>query len=207
MFPHPPAVVKCHGCGECYWLVDAKEVATFMPGGQVDPAWTAAEEATEPTEEEYYQALQAGLAGNADQERTLRILAWWRRNDAFRGIPMDDPTGLSQTQQARTRAIWPNWSRRNADFIDIPQPVSGPCRENLEALGRRLDEENDKNRLMKGELLRELGDFDAAKLALSSVTTSKYAEAASYLSALCDARDPGVKLLGSARPNWAWGLT
>ena len=91
MLPHPPAVVKCRQCAECYWLAEAKVVGTVEPWGgkrpKVDPAWTAAPEVQEPSEEEYYQALEKGLAGDPRQERSLRVLAWWRRNDAFRYAP------------------------------------------------------------------------------------------------------------------------
>jgi hypothetical protein len=40
MLPRPPAVVKCHYCGECYWLADAKKIKEvhrgIVPTGQED---------------------------------------------------------------------------------------------------------------------------------------------------------------------------
>ena len=173
MLPRPPAVVMCHHCAECYWLADAEEVGTIDPWddetSQIDPAWTAARVIQEPVEDEYYQALDKGLAANSQQERTLRILAWWRRNDAFRDTP---PAGIS-TIAATARS----------------------CRNNLEVLASLLDEGNENDRLMKAEVLRELGEFDSVKLVLSGVTAADYAEVVRQLSSLCDIGDTSVREL------------
>jgi hypothetical protein len=123
----------------------------------------------EPAEDEYYHALQKGLAADSQQERTLRILAWWRRNDAFRDVP--------QSAAASTEI------------------ASGPCSRNLEALASVLDEENEDDRLMKAEVFRELGQFESAKLALSSVSSPEYATVVHQLRMLCDAREASVKEL------------
>jgi hypothetical protein len=66
MLPRPPAVVKCRHCTECYWLADADEVGTIAlwtgEGRHVPPAWAAAQEVQQPTEGEYYSAVEKGLA-------------------------------------------------------------------------------------------------------------------------------------------------
>lgn len=171
MFPHPPAVVKCHDCAECYWLVDAREVGTFKPWGdkakQVDPAWETAPVVQEPSEAEYYAALQKGLAADSHQERTLRILAWWRRNDAFRDVR----EGLSVGS------------------------ASDLGRKNLEALALLLNEADEDDRLLKAEVLRELGQFETACEVLSRVASAEYAAVVHQLRLLCDARDIWVKEL------------
>src|ERR1700710_3272861 len=96
MLPRPPAVVKCRHCGECYWLGDAEKAGTIDPwrgeAQQVNPSWATAEEVQEPTEEEYYAAMEKGLPTDSEQKRRLRVLAWWRSNDAFRDDPRA-PTG------------------------------------------------------------------------------------------------------------------
>jgi hypothetical protein len=53
-------------------------------GHQNDPAWNDAREVEEPDEEGYYRAIEKGIAKDDEQMKSLRILAWWRRNDAFR---------------------------------------------------------------------------------------------------------------------------
>ena len=79
-------------------LPEGAEVGTVDPlsgeGQQVDPLWVFAEKVREPTEEEYYRALEMGLAKSPAQQRQLRILAWWRRNDAFRDAPQAPAGGI-----------------------------------------------------------------------------------------------------------------
>jgi hypothetical protein len=173
MLPRPPPVVKCHNCAECYWLADAKEVGTLEPWGnergQVDPAWATAPMVEEPAETEYYQALQRGLAIDSQQERTLRVLAWWRRNDAFRNA--------------------------SPGVAALDANVSGASRDNLTMLVRLLDDADENDRLMKAEALRQLGEWDSADHDLSRVTSPGYAEVVRQLRLLCDAKDVRVREL------------
>jgi hypothetical protein len=173
MLPRPPAVAKCRQCAECFWLADAKRIGTVDhwadDADQGDPAWTGAQRIREPSEEEYYEALRKGLAADAQQERTLRILAWWRRNDAFR----DDPPRESITL-ANAHGAW---------------------RKNLEILVGLLDEANESDRIMKAEVLRQLGEFGASQQVLERVTSDGYAVVVRQLRSLCDARDACVRQL------------
>lgn len=173
MMPRLPAVVKCHHCAECFWLADAKKVGTVQRWGgedrQVDPAWTAAQVVQEPTEEEYYEAVRKGLAADLQQEWTLRILSWWRRNDTFPDAP-----------------------QREADSIGIG---SGEWRKNLEALVGLLDEADENDRLMKAEVLRELGEFESAQQVLGRVTSAEYTSVVRQLRLLCEAGDACVREL------------
>lgn len=168
MLPRPPGVVKCHHCGECYWLADAKEVGTIPSWGdnkqKVDAAWKAAQKVEEPSEEEYYDALAKGLAVNPQQETDARILAWWRSNDAFR-----DPGRADRT------------------------PMAAATRMNLEALARLLEEGDDNNLVMKAEVYRELGEFESARQALNRVKSADFAAVVRQLRTLCDGRDPFVR--------------
>lgn len=173
MLPHPPGVVKCRHCDECYWLADAEEVGTLDPWGgegqQVNPSWAIAEEVQEPTEEEYYRAMEKGLATDPEQERSLRVLAWWRSNDAFRDAPrvpaVDNPSGSE---------LW---------------------RKNLEALTNLLQEADESDRLMKAEVLRELGEFELAKQVLGRIDSSKVAAVVRQIRSLCDSGDTRVRKL------------
>jgi len=173
MLPLPPAVVKCHECGECYWLDDAEEIGSIEPWDseeeEVDPAWAAAPAVQEPTEDEYYQALGKGLATDPDQERTARIMAWWRRNDAFRDASDTHPRPIAT--------------------------AAGAWRENLVALANLLDETDEDDRVMKAEVLRELGELEAAKRTLGQITSKEYAQVVRQIRALCDNQDTAVSEL------------
>jgi hypothetical protein len=169
MPPRLPAVVRCRHCPQCFWLSEARKVSTIPYGSrgdlQSDPAWAAAQEVEEPNEEEYYLALQGGLAKDLQQERTLRILAWWRRNDGLR----NHPGGGAAT--------------------------SGASRRNLEAIFGLLDERGESDRLLKAEVLRELGEFDAAKGLLGRAGSAQYRCAARQLRDLCDRGERSVQQL------------
>ena len=169
MLPIPPAIVKCRHCGECYWLAEAKEVGTVTrgEGQQIKPDWVDAEEVEQPTEEEYYQALEGGLALTVRQERNVRVLAWWRRNDAFRDIHKEH----------------------------AQDSVLGLWRKNLEALVSLLTEDDDNDHLMRAEVLRELGEFESAKEILSHVNSHDVATVVSQLRSLCDTKDASVREL------------
>ena len=165
MHPRPPAVVSCVHCGECYWRAAAKRVVTInwydCDGQRIDPAWRAAKDVCEPTEEEYYQAIAKGLATDLKQERSLRILAWWRRNDAFRILGKLEKAARAPAQCK-------------------PSPPL-PWRENLAALLPLLDEGNNNDCLMKAEVLRELGDFEAAKQVLNRMDLEKTEKVAEFI--------------------------
>ena len=173
MLPHPPAVVQCHHCGECYWLDKAKEVGTVEPWSandqSGDPAWTAAKEVQEPTETEYYEALEKGMATDRDNERDLRIFAFWRRNDAFR---FD-----------------------SADQADGATTVSPACRRNLDALRRLLNEFYENDMVMIAEIHRELGEFDAALKVLATISSDGYRDVVRQFRVLCESRDQSVRML------------
>lgn len=167
MLPEPPSVVKCRSCATFFWLADAKDVGTIPSDGSVDPAWLVAEEVQEPTEEEFYQAIDNGLAADSVQEKELRILAWQRRNDAFRH------------------------PKQIGGALTITPMFNG----NLQALARLLDNGNEDDRLLKAELLRELGEFEPTKQILSSVSSDRFATIVRQLRLLCDAGDVGVREL------------
>jgi hypothetical protein len=173
MLSRPPEIAKCGQCGECFWLADAKEIGTVDHGADqgkdVDPAWSSAQSIKEPSEEEYYEALRKGLAADARQERTLRVLAWWPRNDAFRDVTHRESTNVAA--------------------------ASGTWRRNLEALVGLLDEVNDNDRLIQAEVLRELGKFGSSREVLERVTSASCATIVRQLRCLCDAQDTCVRQL------------
>lgn len=143
MMPIPPSVVRCHSCTKCYWLEDASEIGQVSSWGaeeDVDPAWLAAPDVEEPSEEEYYSAIRAGLADDADTERQLRVFAWWRHNDSY----------------------------RETDLSEAPAMSDG-CVANLEALVGLLVDDDAHTQIMRGEVYRQLGNSHESIKALNLV--------------------------------------
>ena len=173
MLPVPPAVVKCRHCGEYYWLADAEEVGMVEQWNgedhQIKPEWTSAKEVIEPTEDEYYLALESSLVTNPQEERNLRILAWWRSNDDFRNdYDEKDRQQTSMTEQRR---------------------------KNLEGLVCLLHEDDLSDAIMKAEVLRELGEFESASKVLSSIDDSELTNIVRQLQYLVDEQDSRVREL------------
>jgi hypothetical protein len=174
MLPRPPAVARCHDCGRPYWLAKAREVGQVSVWGEPDeernPQWAEAPGVTEPSAAEYHAAIAAGFATTFDEEKELRILAWWRGNDAARGDPCD------------------------AEAISDPVPAA-VTRENLERLARMLGGPSEGDQIMRAEVLRELGQSDAALHVLAAITAPEVQWTVGQLRALCEARDPTLRRL------------
>jgi HEAT repeat protein len=167
--PGIPAVVRCSHCAECYWLDEAKQIGTVewlrRKDRRIKRGWRTAPKVKEPTEDEYYQAVERNLAKDEQQERNLRILAWWRHNDALR--------------HSKAAAL----------------AGSDAWKENLKALARLLDDGNENDCLMKAELYRELGEFEPAKELLRRVISEGFRDAVRQLRDLCIRCDTRVRRL------------
>jgi hypothetical protein len=165
--------VKCGRCAKCYWLDDAEELGTrdvwATEPPPVDPAWDAAEFVEEPTEAEYYVAIEANLARDREQERTLRLCAWWRANDAFRERPEPQVGAVTSTSPA--------------------------FRKNLQALAELLNQEDEADLIMKAEVLRELGEFEAAIHVLSQSGSPELVDVVRQMRTLIGAADASVREL------------
>ena len=179
MLPQPPAVVQCSHCPDCYWLADAKKIGCLKIWPAKNRQWPTDPSAEEPSEDGYYLALEKGLGRDLQQERQLRILAWWRRNDAFR-----------DTHKAKARRGGAN----KAQTAGNPA-MSAQCKKNLQALTGLLNAANENDCLIKAEVLRELGEFACAIQALGHVTSADHQAAVRQLRALCDAGDRCVREL------------
>jgi hypothetical protein len=179
MLPQPPKVVRCSHCSSLYWLSEARNVGQVEPTRgallAASPEWRSAVYVQEPEELDYYQGIRANLARNPDQERTLRILAWWRSNDAFRHANRLIPPG----RVAATTA------RRNLSEWD----------ENLRALLFLLDESNENDLVMKAEVYRELRMWHEAEAVLSRVRSADLSAVVSQIRALCESQDAMVRVV------------
>ena len=179
MMVEPPAVVKCHACAKCYWLTDATEIGVvardFRAKEPVPEAWSKAPEVKEPSADEYLDAIEAGLAKDRAQEKSLRLLAWWRGNDPYR-----------------------EWR-----FAAEATPASPDgFRQNLRRFADLLSDDTDNDRVMKAEVLRELGQFKAAQAALGEVASRDFDWFVERIRTLCKAGNAKVaKLTGVGAPR------
>ncbi|MCC2669073.1 MAG: hypothetical protein K0Q72_1544 [Armatimonadetes bacterium] len=189
MLPRPPAVVACRHCGGNYWLQDAEEIGDIDLGDmqwEEDPLadiavpaeWRSVEYVEEPSVAGYYAAIRDGFAKDSRQERALRIFAWWRGNDAFR----EDYA-----------AVGGDGAISEALRDELPD---ASARETLlRELLPLLDTESDQDRILRGEILRELGRWDEATEVLRAIRTPAFAPAVKQLLALCQAEDAVLREL------------
>jgi hypothetical protein len=171
MLPHPTPVVKCEICSECYWLSKAKEIGAINniwdeKNEKTNPDWESALNIIEPTEEEYYVAIEKGIASDESEELEIRTFTWWKRNDKFRN-----------------------------DSKNLICSIEGVAAENLQLLIQLLDKEDDNSRLMKAEAHRELGCFKEAKKTLNLVTSDRLFSIVQQMINLCDDNDNRVREL------------
>ena len=103
------------------------------------------------------------------------MLAWWRANDSAR-----------------------EW-RFAAEAT--PASLDG-FRRNLQRLADLLTDDTDDDRLMRAEVLRELGEFDAAEQALQAVS-GECGWVADQIRSLCAAKDTRVHKLVRGRTTRA----
>ncbi len=167
-----PLVVICLGCDAPFWLAAAKILGKMdwlngEEGTEINPVWMDAELLEEPCEGEYHRAIEIGLATNPDEERRLRILTWWCENDAFRDLK---PT------------------------ISDYSPI-GPSRKNLEALSLLLGEEDVGERLMRVEVLRQLGEFEQARSLLEKTNHHPFEQVVEQMRCLINVKDCLVREL------------
>jgi hypothetical protein len=152
-----PSVAVCPVCHTFYWVEEAQRVgeihssflheATDASGAA--PEWLEAPEVMEPSEADYLEMLgEKGGEFSEDDELNLRLLAWWRGNDAFRQVvpPLENDR----------------------------QP---PAEANMNRLLEVLDPEQLDQRLFRAELLRQLGRFEEAVETLAEISQASYINA------------------------------
>jgi len=175
MLPRPPAITKCRDCGHYFWLSDAKKVGE-LPSlwgveekKKIPPEWRTAEHVRELSEAEYFEAIKKGAAEREEQELHLRIGAWWAGNDLLR--------------------------YQGQSFVDKSRIVarSPEATMNLESLLELLNIGDSDQRLMKAEVLRELGRFEEAIRLLEFDFPSEYGSVVVLIRNLAQKKDPIVR--------------
>lgn len=164
MLPQLPAITKCKNCAQYFWLHKARklgEIPLWGEGRENIPAkWKVAQQVGELTEAEYLEALGRGLAINRDQEIHLRTEAWRAGNDLTR---------FSETLESSTR--------------------DDESSQNLHQLSILLDESIPRERIIKAEVMRNLGNFKESLRLLVFDFPQDYHQAVTLIRACAINRD------------------
>ena len=97
----PPRVSRCPSCQRTFWVGEAQQLGLAGNPEHSDEqraAWAAAPALISLDEAGVQQAVDDGLGSLPDLELELRVLLWWRGNDAYRCA--DAPVGYSTSPAA-----------------------------------------------------------------------------------------------------------
>ena len=119
------------------------------------------------TLEQYIDALQKIEIRSDQDEFYLMRQIWWKYNDYYR-------------------------EDKNAE---IPQDIKKVIPDLLDKLLNNFNEENDEHLLLKGELLRELGQFKVAEKTLNKISNPEYKEVKQFIMKLTKNENSELKEL------------
>lgn len=145
MLPDSPVVTLCYGCSRFFWVHEAKDIGTFEWDKMIAYERRRAKPVRFLTADEYFSALQAGIAQTREKETYIRQRLWWALNDSVRDTP-----------------------EKPADFLSDER-----WKKNAKALLALLDDKSIENKLMIAELHRNLGDFAECIRVLHSIDDEK----------------------------------
>lgn len=165
----PPRVARCPGCARCFWIGESDQRGFLLPGQPLPPeqaGWDAAPLLAPLDEAGVRQARAEGLGSFPELELELRVLEWWRANDAFRcaGAPVGHPT--SEEAVANMERLIAMTAGGDEDLL-----------------------------LFRAEAQRQLGRFDEVVETLQGVGCSDYWPAKSRLLELTEARSRRLDVL------------
>jgi hypothetical protein len=136
LFPDVPIVTKCTDCGYVYWVDDniIGSMNPFNTESVYPEAWKEARYIDINTIQDYIEAIKLGIGITKQKELDIRKRLWWSINDLHRNT---DSTKVDL----------------DVDLIE-QHFVS-----NLKGLYEILDPSKYEDRILRAEILRELGDF------------------------------------------------
>ena len=141
MWPDKPALVNCPHCMKTFWLEDAKQLAELDLFRRDAAKHWETAKVVVDPVETNYLAAANAPGVKLDRELYARRHAWWLANDAVR-------------RQADGQLVW-NAAQRN----------------NLQRLAALLSDKDSCEGLQKGEIFRELGNYDACIKLLDGLPT------------------------------------
>lgn len=203
MLLRTPEVVKCRYCNHYFWLSKAKVIEKIDP---MSEKLRSVKGIRGPDEQGYYEAIRAGLARNRKQEKRLRILTWWRSNDAFRDIgaaepPIQLPASPEREQNLLALlALMREPSGYELKFLEILRCCTRYVRDMISKIGlvqkkAPTQPSREPDIIMKAEICRELGRWSQAEELLDCVSSTEYVGVAAQIRELCQAKDKYVREL------------
>ena len=132
MLPVYPKITKCKKCNTIFWLSKSKEIGTFEWGDNNNSQWQNADKAEFLEIDDYYNAINKGIAENSKEELFIRQRIWWAYNDKIR-------KGQKIFNDESDELRW----------ID-----------NVRKLKILLDQSDINQKIMIAEINRNLGDFE-----------------------------------------------
>lgn len=155
--PNLPALVICPHCDAFLWLEDVPKIESTIAAKNV-----AAYKQLGISE--MLRALQLGVANTPSRMRYLRIHLWWAGNDLYRN----------------TERVFLN---RTIDD-DNQAPYIHDLAVNMDVLSTLLSDTVPEERLMKAELMREMGKLDQVPPLLAFRFANQLLHAANRIGAL-----------------------
>ena len=133
MLPQYPSLVRCAHCQTLLWLPEARE-HRFETPPQMFQNVEGARDPISPTESDYLEAIDSGLAPDTEREIYCRVHAWHCFNDTRR----DEKNATERSE------------------------LSDVAASNMKKLFVMLDRMQPDQRMLRAEIARELGRFPEA---------------------------------------------
>ncbi len=173
--PDFPELVKCPNCNNLLWIDEAKKIGEEWPPG-CEGECSGVQSYLKPSESDYLAFLEAGNALDEEKMRYIRMRAWWSANDPMRG----------------------DSKRRKRKRLVLGQSLK--AQDNMRILFEMFDQANEKQRLLKAELARELGLFELANQLLSYEYSENLHPKVAFIKNLADQRNINVARFPTVRP-------
>ncbi len=156
-----PDVLRCPKCKSFFWFTDRIKIGEIDFDKSINESkYKNAQYIDKLTVEEYYLAIKSKFCNSVEVEKTLRVAAWRRWNDTLRGC--GDKTVFAELLRIE------RWE------------------DNLKELYYMLDENDENECLIKGEICRNLGRFQEAKEIFMKINNPELQDIVSQLIGYCD---------------------
>ncbi|MEW5844956.1 MAG: hypothetical protein AB1777_01685 [Bacteroidota bacterium] len=147
MLPEFPEITKCNKCDNIFWLSKSVEIGTYELGGKKNSKkWENADWLVSLGIDDYFKALDSGIAKNKQEELYIRQRIWYLYNDRVRD-------GQDQFVDEKDEIRW---------------------RENCFELISLLDQSDLNQKIIVAEIYRNLGDFENCIKIIQSIDNDDF---------------------------------